>query len=88
MEQVIQQINSTNHMINYFDHISKVIVNLGHNKGFSSVNYSPILTYLKNKWRMIFCDIPEKDVSHSGGISLQRMWVIILLIHSSKLFSR
>ena len=63
--ELIQHINSANHVIHSLYNIIKTIVNLGDNKGFINDYYSQKLMYLQDTLLMIIVENPGKDISHS-----------------------
>ena len=59
MKELIDQLYVTYHELNYFEQMSKLIVDLGQRKGINNKPYSKKLFYVQNTLKMGTADTPE-----------------------------
>ena len=64
MAHISENVNYSNHKINFYDKMRKITVNLGSNTGVNNGNSSPQLTYIQNSLLTSIVDTPEKGLSN------------------------
>ena len=67
MAHISESINSSNHNIYSYDQMSKIIVNVGNQRGENNDNHSYQITLLNNSLLMSIVYTPENYVSNVDG---------------------